>query len=79
MFFVILLLLICIALSTYMANGKGYSWVLGLILGMGLGFVGLLIVAMLPCRKSKKGSEKFKVPASSITYGIRVILKGLGF
>ena len=78
MFFGILLLLIIGAFSAYIANGKGYPWVLGLILGMVLGLIGLIIVAVLPCRSSKKGSENFKISAGSIAYAISVILRMLG-
>lgn len=79
MFLGILLLLMSGIISAYIANGKGYSWILGFILGTVLGALGLIVVAILPGKKNKKGSENFKISSGSIAYGIRVILKGLGF
>lgn len=78
-FIVVFFWIIAWVTSAIIANGKGYSWVLGMILGIFLGALGIIIVAILPGKKSKKGSGNFKISAGSIAYGIRVILRGIGF
>ena len=47
---VVIAWLICVGIGAYIANQKGRSMAEGLVLGLLLGFIGVLIEALLPAK-----------------------------